>query len=217
MTTPNLEWNDVPLPGPWKLKGACVGCDPELFFPKKGRKSPQALALCANCPVKAPCLRYALKWPVIGIWGGTYTSQRDKMTGRRLTRARRPDSARCQAFWADLSDYRHGSMNGYQYWGCRCERCRAAHAAGARRFGPGSRAPCGTDSGYKRHRADRQAACDACRRAHSEAVSQLAKRKRQPRFAAIPKTTGTAARKRYARRDEVRGRVGETQPTDLAR
>ena len=31
-----------------------------------------------------------------------------------------------------VSDPRHGTVNGYNYWGCRCEPCRTANSAASK-------------------------------------------------------------------------------------
>jgi len=61
--------------------------DPELFFPgpdDRG-KTRQAKRICADCPVKAPCLADALARPAnsdFGIYGGTTPQQRVQIRGR---------------------------------------------------------------------------------------------------------------------------------------
>lgn len=53
----------------WTDLAACVGQDPELWFPLgDGAK---AKAVCASCPVRADCLRFALDSGLDdGIFGG---------------------------------------------------------------------------------------------------------------------------------------------------
>jgi WhiB family transcriptional regulator, redox-sensing transcriptional regulator len=59
--------------------------DPSLFFPSDGLGVLAAQAICAECPVKAECLEYALADRVDhGVWGGTSERQR-----RRILRQRR--------------------------------------------------------------------------------------------------------------------------------
>jgi WhiB family redox-sensing transcriptional regulator len=63
----------------WQDKAACRGPHTSLFFPpshferkddKEARES-QAKAICATCPVRKPCLAYALRIrEPHGIWGG---------------------------------------------------------------------------------------------------------------------------------------------------
>lgn len=63
----------------WMLDGACVGADPEWFFPtpqdRSGNK--RAIAICKTCPVRTRCLDWSLRtdstW---GIYGGLTEAQR---------------------------------------------------------------------------------------------------------------------------------------------
>jgi WhiB family redox-sensing transcriptional regulator len=73
---------------PWHERAACLGQDPELFFPV-GNSGPalvqidEAKAVCGRCPVAEQCLRWALKaGQVDGIWGGTTESERRAMNRR---------------------------------------------------------------------------------------------------------------------------------------
>lgn len=67
-------------PGPWTKRAACVG-NPEPFHDvveiSAARRS------CAQCPVRAECLNYALAnerpGRRHGVWGGLTASQREKM------------------------------------------------------------------------------------------------------------------------------------------
>jgi transposase-like protein len=73
----------------WRQLAACArpGVDPELFFPgtdDKG-KTRQAKQICADCPVKAPCLADALARSPNndhGIYGGTTPQQRGRIRSR---------------------------------------------------------------------------------------------------------------------------------------
>ena len=71
---------------PWWDHAACN--DPEvadLFFPEKGGGTRTAKRICAGCPVRVPCLDYALDNDErFGVWGGL--SERER---RRLKRRRR--------------------------------------------------------------------------------------------------------------------------------
>lgn len=77
--------------GGWQELAACRDEDPELFFPVSemgpgARQVAQAKAVCAGCPVRAECLRYALDAGLDhGIFGGTTDGERRKLT--RRTRA----------------------------------------------------------------------------------------------------------------------------------
>jgi WhiB family redox-sensing transcriptional regulator len=73
----------------WMRRGNCRDEPPSLFFPSDGTGVDIARALCATCPVKEPCLEYALRNRIDhGVWGGT--SERER---RRILRQRRLDAA----------------------------------------------------------------------------------------------------------------------------
>jgi len=70
--------------GDWRASARCAQDDPELFFPEKGKRSRDARAVCADCPVRAECLKYALaQGRVYGVWGGTTERERRKLTTTR--------------------------------------------------------------------------------------------------------------------------------------
>ena len=82
MTSP-LYPDELPT---WRDDAACLGMDPDLFFPPKGgaTKGADAKQICGGCPVQAECLEYALKTrPVYGIWGGLSLRERDKIRRNR--------------------------------------------------------------------------------------------------------------------------------------
>ena len=56
----------------------CAQTDPELFFPVKGDQTNSRIAqgICAKCPLKVACFNYAVKYKVVGIWGGTTEKER---------------------------------------------------------------------------------------------------------------------------------------------
>lgn len=74
-------------------QGACLGHDPELFFPSGHLTPPmqeyQRLAakrICVTCPVRDACLEGALaRSEPYGIWGGMTTRERRSL--RRITRS----------------------------------------------------------------------------------------------------------------------------------
>ncbi|GEM_PF-1466654 len=76
--------------GNWRRQAACRGEDPELFFPI-GSTGPaltqiaEAKKICARCPVRAPCLRFALATgQAYGIWGGRTEDERRQLCRHRL-------------------------------------------------------------------------------------------------------------------------------------
>ena len=67
---------------PWMLRGLCNGTSvPDLWFPEHAGRGADprvkmAKAICASCPVRLPCLDYALSRGERGIWGGTTEDER---------------------------------------------------------------------------------------------------------------------------------------------
>lgn len=54
---------------------SCTSTDPEVFFLERGvgngYQAEQARNICRNCPLRLPCLEYALENKFnYGIWGG---------------------------------------------------------------------------------------------------------------------------------------------------
>ena len=76
----------------WAASAACQGLDPELFFPVTTQgpargQAEEAKAVCAQCPVRQPCLEFALETGQnSGIWGGTTEDERRTMRRRNLRR-----------------------------------------------------------------------------------------------------------------------------------
>ena len=101
-------------------KAACLGLDPNLFFPERGASVDAAKRVCMSCPVRAECLEFALVEVVKhGIFGGT--SERER---RRLRRERgisetrpRPPCGTTEGYNAHIR-YREDT----------CQPCRDAHA-----------------------------------------------------------------------------------------
>lgn len=74
-------------------KGNCRERPPSLFFPSDGAGVEVAQRVCADCPVKEPCLEYALANGIDhGVWGGA--SERER---RRIARRRRLAKAEAAA------------------------------------------------------------------------------------------------------------------------
>jgi WhiB family redox-sensing transcriptional regulator len=69
----------------WMLQARCRDATSNQFFPSDGVGVERARRVCADCPVKAECLEYALTYRIDhGVWGGC--SERER---RRLLRRRR--------------------------------------------------------------------------------------------------------------------------------
>jgi WhiB family transcriptional regulator, redox-sensing transcriptional regulator len=73
----------------WMAYGNCAHRPPSLFFPSDGVGVDVARRICADCPVKEPCLEYALTNRIDhGVWGGC--SERER---RRILKRRRQEAA----------------------------------------------------------------------------------------------------------------------------
>lgn len=65
----------------WHKRAACRNHpNPDLWFPERGGNTRAAKAICETCPVREPCLRYALDDPETqGVWGATTFKERREM------------------------------------------------------------------------------------------------------------------------------------------
>ncbi|MFZ0493506.1 MAG: WhiB family transcriptional regulator [Acidimicrobiia bacterium] len=73
--------------GNWRHEAACIGMDPNIFFPAEGVPDRRARATCAGCVVRDECLAYALTMRMdAGVWGGTSGTQR-RFLRREMRRA----------------------------------------------------------------------------------------------------------------------------------
>jgi WhiB family redox-sensing transcriptional regulator len=71
----------------WREDAQCRGLDLRLFFPEndEGPEAEDARSVCAECPVVADCLAYALSAKEsYGVWGGT--TPRERRLIRRRSR-----------------------------------------------------------------------------------------------------------------------------------
>ena len=69
----------------WRQRSACRGVDPDIFYPATDEEAGEAKAICEQCPVREPCLEYALaNRERDGVWGGATERER-----RRIVRQRR--------------------------------------------------------------------------------------------------------------------------------
>jgi WhiB family redox-sensing transcriptional regulator len=79
----------------WQFRAACRGEDSALFFApgyferreEKNHREAKAKAICAQCPVRADCLEYALgiREPH-GVWGGLNERERRTLLRERERR-----------------------------------------------------------------------------------------------------------------------------------
>ena len=102
--TANLPGAAAPSSWSWRGRAACRGADPDLFFPERGESADPARQICARCPVRQPCLAYALDTGIThGVWGGLAERERRVLRTPRQ-RASRRDRDRAIAA-ADAAGY----------------------------------------------------------------------------------------------------------------
>jgi WhiB family redox-sensing transcriptional regulator len=70
----------------WREFARCRGVDPEVFYPVSDddADAEQAKSICAACPVREPCLEFALSTrEKNGVWGGLTERERRRVLRRR--------------------------------------------------------------------------------------------------------------------------------------
>lgn len=116
----------------WRDQAACVGLDPDIFFPRTGDISgiEQARQICSGCPVAAECLNEAMtvehgtcKDSRAGVFGGLSSSQRYNLyrsttTGPDKSRTGGRPISPCGTYGAYLRHHRYGEKP--------CSECQAA-------------------------------------------------------------------------------------------
>lgn len=76
-------------PTDWRAASACLGADPDVFFPiatgRAGeRQAAKAQRICERCRVQRECLEFAMRTgEAHGIWGGTTPEERVRVRRRR--------------------------------------------------------------------------------------------------------------------------------------
>ncbi len=72
----------------WWGDASCVGMDPNIFFPLKGKTAREAKEICEGCAAQSRCLDWALETDQkYGVWGGASERERRRIKKRRLTAA----------------------------------------------------------------------------------------------------------------------------------
>lgn len=70
---------------PWRAHGKCSTLLPEdadrLFYLGRGQSPKAAKEFCSDCPVRRPCLFFALFYGETGIWAGTTDKDRENLRG----------------------------------------------------------------------------------------------------------------------------------------
>lgn len=76
--------------GSWRDDANCYGVDTEIFFPKQGGTSSDAIRICDACRVKVECLTAELEFEEqhrrylpYGIFGGMTGIGRARLLGRQ--------------------------------------------------------------------------------------------------------------------------------------
>jgi WhiB family redox-sensing transcriptional regulator len=70
----------------WREFARCRGVDPEVFYPVSDDDdaAEEAKSVCALCPVREPCLEFALSTrEKNGVWGGLTERERRRVLRRR--------------------------------------------------------------------------------------------------------------------------------------
>lgn len=87
----------------WEHDAACrTHPYPELWFIEDNQARREAAAICAECPVKAPCLEGALERnEQYGIWGGRDLGASERQRRHRWEKRRKRDCEWCSGvfFW----------------------------------------------------------------------------------------------------------------------
>jgi WhiB family redox-sensing transcriptional regulator len=74
----------------WRELAACRGVDLDLFFPERGESAESARRVCARCPVRQPCLDYAITNRIVhGVWGGLTERERRALRSGWVRASRR--------------------------------------------------------------------------------------------------------------------------------
>ena len=74
----------------WRELAACRGADLEVFFPERGESAGPARQVCARCPVRQPCLDYAITNRIAyGVWGGLAEQERRALRSSWVRTSRR--------------------------------------------------------------------------------------------------------------------------------
>lgn len=72
----------------WQRRAACRGPESALFYPpavpeprsERDERERRAKAICGGCPVRTPCLEFALEIrEPHGIWGGLNEAERQAL------------------------------------------------------------------------------------------------------------------------------------------
>jgi WhiB family redox-sensing transcriptional regulator len=188
----------------------CTTTNPDLWFSRRPDERALAVALCQECPLRRPCVQYAIDHPVQGVWGGTTISSdlRQRLRGKPW---QFDAQGRARLLCGSEDAYR--SHLGYREQ--PCEECTAAHEvhqeAERRARLEAEHAAGGSPNGYHLHRRLGEAACALCLEALRR-QSAAARRARAGRRLQRPRTPSEAWRATGA----LSGPQTGTQPLPIA-
>jgi len=91
----------------WRKQAACKNLPTEWWFPDVGGEGEmkKAVEVCKSCPVKEPCLDWAIAHEDHGIWGATTPLERKRLRKIRRVVLDRPEKAFDRAVCGTLSGY----------------------------------------------------------------------------------------------------------------
>ena len=70
---------------PWLAGGSCRPYPTAWWFSSDLGETATAKHICAECPVRAECLEYAIERPALsGLWAGTKPAERIRIRDARL-------------------------------------------------------------------------------------------------------------------------------------
>ena len=85
-------------------RAKCRDISPSMFFPSDGVGVEAAQRICDGCPVRTPCLEYALANHIDhGVWGGASERERRRIARRRRRMAAEEITAEAAAAGSALS------------------------------------------------------------------------------------------------------------------
>lgn len=146
----------------WQTFGACLGHDPELWFPEHGESPSAAIAICRSCHVREECLEFALARNDIGVWGGLTLKQR--RNHRAAAAAKDAPAALPPAGRYNRS----------------CPRCGAPVIRGTYCSRVcGQEMTCGTTRGVEQHRYYGEPICDLCVEARRAGQAEYRQQRRE--------------------------------------
>lgn len=113
----STTWNWLTALPAWQANAACKGAG-SVWFDGDAASVTEAKSICAQCPVLAECLDYALSLPAgqaeHGIWGGC--GENDRRAFRRVRSDRTHEGARlvdgCGCRWCGLLRVHHARLDG---------------------------------------------------------------------------------------------------------